>query len=284
MFAPNIKILNNTTKYSKKYNQARDTSQLINIESELCTLTDERGLGFISAADKSRLIELENQKASILKEREESMRLRSRAIWIQAGDDNSKFFHSYAKGRKVSNTIWKLPTPEGDMADSFNKLAHLGISHFRELYRCPPEVNLPDIIQVASHFPRFVEDEDVELLNASVTSGELEGILKWFKKDKSPGPDGWTIEFYLAFYDILGQDLLNVVEESRTSGSIYHAINSTFIALIPKSDSPASFDDYRPISLCNCLYKIISKTIASGLKPILSRHIAPQQFAFLDSR
>jgi hypothetical protein len=130
--------------------------------------------------------------------------LRSRAIWIQAGDDNSKFFHSYANNRKVSNTIWKLPTPAGDMADSFNKIARLGISHFRELYKCPPEANLPDIFQVASHFPRFAEEEDVELLSAPVTTGELEGILKWFKKDKSPGPDGWTIEFYLAFYDILG--------------------------------------------------------------------------------
>eukprot|EP00253_Pinus_taeda_P030603 PITA_30603 len=67
-------------------------------------------------------------------------------------------------------------------------------------------------------------------------------------------------------------------------GSIYHAINSTFIALIPKSDAPDSFDDYRPISLCNCLYKIISKTIANHLRPILCRSIAPQQFAFLESR
>eukprot|EP00253_Pinus_taeda_P010150 PITA_10150 len=185
---------------------------------------------------------------------------------------------------KVANTIWKLPTPDGDIADTFNKLAHLGTTHFRNLYKCPREVNLPDIINVANHFPRFVEDEDVEALIDPVSAEELEGVLKWFKKDKSPGPDGWTIEFYLAFFDVLGQDLLGVVEESRTTGSIYHAINSTFIALIPKFDSHESFDDYRPISLCNCLYKIISKTIANHIRPILSRSIAPQQFAFLESR
>lgn len=241
-------------------------------------------MGFISAADKCQLIALENQKAKILKEREESIRLRSRALWIQAGDENSKFFHSYTKGRKASNTIWKLPTPDGGTADSFNKLAHLGISHFRDLYKSTREVNLPDIINVENHFPRFVEEDDIEALNDPVTMQELEGILKWFKKDKSPGPDGWTIEFYLAFFEVLGRDLLVVVEESRSSGTIYHAINSTFIALIPKSDSPESLNDYRPISLCNCLYKIISKTIANHLRPILSRSIAPQQFAFLESR
>eukprot|EP00253_Pinus_taeda_P031803 PITA_31803 len=244
----------------------------------------QRGLGFITAADKCKLIDLENQKTKILKEREESTRLRSRALWIQAGDANTKFFHNFAKSRKISNTNWKLPTPDGQIADTFNKLAHLGTSHIRELYKCPREVNLPDIINVATHFPRFVEEEDVGELNIPVSVEELEGVMKWFKKDKSPSPDGWTIEFYLAFLNVLGQDLLGVIEERRTTGSIYHAINSTFIALIPKSDTPESFDDYRPISLCNCLYKIISKTIVNRLRPILSRSITPQQFAFLESR
>lgn len=69
------------------------------------------------------LIELENQKANILRLREESQRLRSRSIWLKFGDENSKFFQNYAKGRKVTNTIWNLPLPEGGLADSFNKLS-----------------------------------------------------------------------------------------------------------------------------------------------------------------
>lgn len=141
------------------------------------------------------------------------------------------------------------------------------------------------MINMANHFPRFVNEEDAEELTAPVTMDELEGTLKWFEKDKSPGPDGWSTEFfYLTFFELLGQDLLRVVEESRSSGCLYHAIKSTFIALIPKSDSPTSFDDYRPISLCNFLYKIISKIITNRLRPILSKHIVPQQFAFLEDR
>lgn len=118
-------------------------------------------------------------------------------------------------------------------------------------------------------------------LNREVILGELKATLKWFKRDKSPSPDGWSVESYLAFFDILGQDLLKVIEECRMIGRMHGAINSTFIALIPKSGNPSTFNDFRPISLCNCIYKIISKTIANRIHPILSTHISLEQFAFL---
>jgi len=158
------------------------------------------------------------------------------------------------------------------VVDSFNKLSHLSSTHFKTLYKSPSGSNLADIINVAGHFPKFVNEDEVEEIYTPMMTGELEGTLKWFKKDKSLGPDGWTIEFYLAFYDLLGEDLLKVVEECRLSGSLYNAINLNFIALIPKSDTPSSFNDYRPIYLCNCLYKIISKIIANRLHPILSSY------------
>eukprot|EP00253_Pinus_taeda_P008490 PITA_08490 len=283
-FCCNLNLLKHLTINWAREKNRKESESLTSIEADLHSLRDDRNLGFISGEEKTRLIELENQKENILRLREESKRLRSRATWLKAGDENTKFFQNYAKGRKVSNTIWNIPMPEGGLANTFNKLSQLGTNHFRTIYKAPPGTNLAEIINLANHFPRFVNEEEAEELIAPVTMEELESTIKWFKKDKSPGPDGWTIEFYLAFFDLLGQDMLRVVEESRTSGSLYHAINSTLIALIPKPDSPSSFDDYRPISLCNCLYKIISKIIANRFRPILSKHIAPQQFAFLEDR
>lgn len=105
---------------------------------------------------------------------------------------------------------------------------------------------------------------------------ELEDTLKCFSKDKISGPDGWFIEFYLDFFDLIGLDLLRVVEESRISGQMEAAISSTFIALILKVDNPSTFANFCPISLCNCLYKIIAKIIANRLKPILSKYILPE--------
>ena len=72
----------------------------------------------------------------------------------------------------------------------------------------------------------------------------------------------------------MGLDLLRVIEESMKSGKIPAIFNSTFIALIPKSDCPSTFDGYRPISLCNFSYKIIGKIISTRIKKILGRYIS----------
>ena len=66
-----------------------------------------------------------------------------------------------------------------------------------------------------------------------VTILEVEKELKTFKKDKVPRPDGWPVEFYLTFLDLLGPLLVNLVESSRIQGRVSPVINSTFLALIP---------------------------------------------------
>ena len=75
-----------------------------------------------------------------------------------------------------------------------------------------------------------------------------------------------------------------MVEKSRQVGHIHPPLNSTCIALIPKVDNPTSFEEFKLISLCNCLYKIISNIIARRLKSILSRRISSEQFGFLEGR
>jgi hypothetical protein len=160
----------------------------------------------------------------------------------------------------------------------------MGKNHFQKLFKGDRTTNLVDIIKLALYFPSFVDEENNQNLFAEVTESELKDTMQSFQKDKSPGPDGWNIEFYLGFFDLLGKDILKVVEESRLNGRIHGPLNSTFIALIPKVNEPLSFDDFRPISLCNCIYKIIAKIIARRLKPLLSKSISKEQFGFLEGR
>jgi hypothetical protein len=91
-------------------------------------------------------------------------------------------------------------------------------------------------------------------------------------------------EFFTFFFYLVGEDLLAMVEESRRLGSISGCINSTFLTLILKTNNPSTFEDFRPISLCNLCYKMISKIIANRIKPILSRSLSTEQLGFLQGR
>ena len=96
--------------------------------------------------------------------------------------------------------------------------------------------------------------------------------------------DGFTVEFYIGFYDLIKKDILEVVRESQESGKVLGSLNSTFLSLIPKKQKPHSFDEFRPISCCNMIYKIIAKVLALRLKPVLSEIITEEQFGFLNNR
>ena len=109
-------------------------------------------------------------------------------------------------------------------------------------------------------------------------------MLKGFKKYKSLGPDGCSVEFFLHLFDLVGRDILRVVDQSRDEGRVTGALNATFITLIPKCDKPTSFSNFRPIYLCNLVYKVISKLVAIRLKVVLEKTISRYQFGFLHDR
>eukprot|EP00253_Pinus_taeda_P016357 PITA_16357 len=146
------------------------------------------------------------------------------------------------------------------------------------------EATIAEVIRTAQCFPRFVEEGEAEELSNPVSKEEVEAAMKIMAKDKTPGPDGWTIELFLFFFNLIGSEITDVVEESRQKGEVYNPFNSTFLALIPKKDDPENFEDFRSISLCNCIYKIIAKVIAIRIVPILSRNISMEQFGFLNGR
>eukprot|EP00253_Pinus_taeda_P004149 PITA_04149 len=154
----------------------------------------------------------------------------------------------------------------------------------KNLFTDPGEITIAEVIKTAQCFPKYVEEEEVEDHHGPVSKEEVESVIKSMAKEKSLGPDGWTIELFLHFFDLIGAEITEVVEESRMKGEVYNPFNATFIALIPKKEVPETFEAFRPISLCNSIYKIIAKVIATRIKPILSRHISMEQFGFLNGR
>ena len=98
---------------------------------------------------------------------------------------------------------------------------------------------------------------------------------------KAPGPDVMNALFYQKFWHIVGNEVTNVVLDFFHTGHMVPDINYTYIVLIPKVRKPEKMADFRPISLCNVIYKINSKVLANRLKLILSQLISLTQNAFV---
>lgn len=82
----------------------------------------------------------------------------------------------------------------------------------------------------------------------------------------------------------IGGDVTKIVQDFYDCGNIHPKLNETIIALIPKKSNPMIPQDFRPISLCNVIYKIISKSLANRLKVSLPDFIHETQQAFVQGR
>ncbi|CAJ2672661.1 unnamed protein product [Trifolium pratense] len=125
---------------------------------------------------------------------------------------------------------------------------------------------------------------------------EIGGLIKPFAEDevkqavwdcdsyKSPGPDGINFGFVKDFWADLRGDVMRFLLDFHRNGRLTKGINSTFIALIPKTDSPQRLNDFRPISLVGSLYKILAKVLANRLRQVMGSVISEAQTAFVKNR
>jgi hypothetical protein len=101
---------------------------------------------------------------------------------------------------------------------------------------------------------------------------------------KAPGPDGFTGLFYQKYWSLIKPVVLSCVWNFFNKHHLLKEHNHTFIALVPKQMGPSMVHHFRPISLCNIIYKVISKILANRLKGLLHHFISPYQSAFVPSR
>jgi len=101
---------------------------------------------------------------------------------------------------------------------------------------------------------------------------------------KAPGPGDMFAIFYQKYWEVISNDIINTVLNVLNSNALVAPLNQTNIALIPKTNSPTKMNEFRPISLCNVSYKIISKVLANRLKAILSTIISENQSTFVPGR
>lgn len=102
--------------------------------------------------------------------------------------------------------------------------------------------------------------------------------------DKVPGVDGFPIECFTKHWQEVGNDICDATRQFFTTGKMHRGINCTAVALIPKVKNPSHVKDYRPITCCTTLYKIITKVLISRIKKVIGGLIGDSQSAFIEGR
>jgi hypothetical protein len=123
-----------------------------------------------------------------------------------------------------------------------------------------------------------------EKLTAPFTADDVKKAAFSIGDYKAPGPDGLHAVFYKKFWSVCGEEITQEVLHAMNTGMIPEGWNDTTVVLIPKVDNPELITQFWPISLCNVIYKIISKMLALRLKVILPEVISPMQSAFVPGR
>ena len=129
----------------------------------------------------------------------------------------------------------------------------------------------------------FLPTQAADLIRG-VTDEDIKAVLFKMKPDKAPGPDGFTAGFFQSMWSIVGTDVCSAVKSFFASGRLLKVFNCTALTLIPKCSSPSKLSDYRPISCCNIVYRIISGVLAQRLKGLLPDIISPEQTTFVPGR
>ena len=117
-------------------------------------------------------------------------------------------------------------------------------------------------------------------LTREFTRQEVDLALKDMALLKAPRPDGMPPLFFQSFWHLIGDDVSKAVLDCLNSCHIPQEFNFTYVTLIPKVKNPEKISEFRPISLCNVIYKLISKVLANRLKPLLPSIVSENQSAF----
>lgn len=235
----------------------------------------------------SSLVNLENylikELDMVLEQEKELWALKSRINWMVLGDRNTSFYHVSAIARRKCNLITSIKNGVGDWLTDEREVANHIREGFIKLYTTNQEAATRDI-RYNQQWQVKLSDEEKASISHMVTDEEISTAIWSLKAFKAPGPDGLHAGFFQRFWHIVGGSVREEVKCVFRDRNVPKYLNKTNIVLIPKIQGPESISNYRPISLCNSVYKIVSKIIVGRIRLFLDQLISPCQAAFVPRR
>lgn len=174
---------------------------------------------------------------------------KARIRWLNEGDRKTSFFHASVKSRGVVNRVNKIFSDGSSVEDS-NQIQLLAVRYYSLVAQSPSSDPEASLFQIDSN--KVFTKQNAQL-SKFPDADEIKNAVFALRKDNATGPDGFSGSFFTATWHITGAKVVKTVQHLFSTSKHYKASSAYFITLIPKIQSPSSFDDYRPISLLNFL-------------------------------
>ena len=236
--------------------------------------------GAISESNARLEVKLQGELEEWLRRNEMLCRQKSREMWLKNGDKNSKFFHLSTIIRRKQNSIDAIKDEGDSWLTCKKEIRRHIVEQFsqrftEELVDFPPD--LENLIM-----PSISAEDNADLCQIPTTQ-EIKDTIFSMGNQKALGPDGLPTLFYKKYWNVVGSSVTEAIQSIFKSGKILKEVNNSLLVLIPKNNC-LSVNHYRPISLCNTVYKAISKIMVYKLRPLLERLVSPCQSTFVPGR
>ena len=260
-----------------------------NLSHERVVLTNEiiRLKALLVSGDLSVSLiirDLENKLKDLVLKELSGVTIRSKARWLEEGEKPSRFFFKLERERIQRNSISSVLNSDDVEVFSHTEIEHEIVQFYSHLFS--PETIDPLCKQtcfasIENHLD-FTQQQSCE---GFLSRQELSDAVKTLNLGKSPGSDGFSVEFYLFFWDILGPLLLRVANQCFRDGNLCDSMKGSVTRLIYKKRGDIkNLKNWRPISLLNVDYKIISKVLTLRLSKVLESIVNPDQTCSVPGR
>ena len=209
--------------------------------------------------------------------------VRSKVKWVEEGEKSTKFFYDLEKQNYIKKHIRKLKLENDVVTIDQKKIDDELESYYSKLYTANINTINEDDGFIPDSLPKLTPHEK-NWCDTPVTIQECTNTLKMFKKSKSPGNDGLTFEFYDRFWNLVSGPLIQSYNAAFQEGELSTSQRQAIITLISKGKDREKLKNWRPISLLNLDYKILSKTLSVRLQKYLPKLIHHNQSGFVKGR
>ncbi|XP_074270846.1 uncharacterized protein LOC141594752 [Silene latifolia] len=187
---------------------------------------------------------------------------RAKMKWNTEGDTCSKYFFNWVKGRAGRNYIAGIKMDNGEWNFDSEGIKGLFVQFYSRLFQeGANQINFEEyrltVKNLFSINKEFLSPDDKDALGIRFTPKEVRTAVFQLGPLKSPGPDGIPAIFFHKCWHFIKHDVVGTVLAILNGNSSPEFLNKTFLVLIPKSSAPETVDNFRPISLCNVIMKVV---------------------------